>query len=232
MSLLFYIISTFSFNCRRAKVRQKTTSHLRLSHGFWSIIVPSGRTCCWDRSVPPSMDPSTPFTLSYSAKYLGWETCTEHASNIQHFTFTQDWSVIVSRLLSDVFHSRSGQTEETDWWDLYSLCPRGSDKLLLTVLTGMITSLWCVYHCSLSWKMHIVLSGCVLSQGYAFAKSGELLTRRLRKVGFQAMLRQEIGWFDEPMNSPGALTTRLASDASMVQGVSYDNAHTNIHIFN
>ncbi|XP_054471765.1 bile salt export pump [Anoplopoma fimbria] len=55
-------------------------------------------------------------------------------------------------------------------------------------------------------------------QGYAFAKSGELLTRRLRKVGFQAMMRQEIGWFDDPRNSPGALTTRLATDASMVQG--------------
>ncbi|RXN22977.1 bile salt export pump [Labeo rohita] len=54
--------------------------------------------------------------------------------------------------------------------------------------------------------------------GYSFAKSGELLTRRLRKVGFQAMLKQEIGWFDNPMNSPGALTTRLATDASMVQG--------------
>ncbi|MCJ8732731.1 hypothetical protein PDJAM_G00214820 [Pangasius djambal] len=54
--------------------------------------------------------------------------------------------------------------------------------------------------------------------GYAFAKSGELLTRRLRKIGFQAMLRQEIGWFDDPTNSPGALTTRLATDASMVQG--------------
>lgn len=57
-------------------------------------------------------------------------------------------------------------------------------------------------------------------QGYAFAKSGELLTRRLRKVGFHAMLRQEIGWFDDPRNNPGALTTRLATDASMVQGVS------------
>ncbi|MBN3300229.1 ABCBB protein, partial [Amia calva] len=55
-------------------------------------------------------------------------------------------------------------------------------------------------------------------QGYAFGKSGELLTRRLRKVGFQAMLKQEIGWFDDPRNSPGTLTTRLASDASMVQG--------------
>uniref|UniRef100_A0A8C4ZIA8 ATP-binding cassette, sub-family B (MDR/TAP), member 11a n=1 Tax=Gadus morhua TaxID=8049 RepID=A0A8C4ZIA8_GADMO len=55
-------------------------------------------------------------------------------------------------------------------------------------------------------------------QGYAFAKSGELLTRRLRRAGFQAMLRQEVGWFDDPGNSPGALTTRLATDASMVQG--------------
>uniref|UniRef100_A0A8C7K2S8 ATP-binding cassette, sub-family B (MDR/TAP), member 11a n=1 Tax=Oncorhynchus kisutch TaxID=8019 RepID=A0A8C7K2S8_ONCKI len=58
----------------------------------------------------------------------------------------------------------------------------------------------------------------VLFKGYAFGKSGELLTRRLRKVGFQAMLKQEVGWFDDPRNSPGALTTRLATDASMVQG--------------
>ncbi|KAJ6660727.1 hypothetical protein lerEdw1_017353 [Lerista edwardsae] len=55
-------------------------------------------------------------------------------------------------------------------------------------------------------------------QGYTFAKSGELLTRRLRKIGFQAMLGQEIGWFDDRRNSPGALTTRLATDASQVQG--------------
>lgn len=57
-------------------------------------------------------------------------------------------------------------------------------------------------------------------QGYAFAKSGELLTKRLRKLGFRAMLGQDIGWFDDLRNSPGALTTRLATDASQVQGVS------------
>lgn len=39
-------------------------------------------------------------------------------------------------------------------------------------------------------------------------------------MGFQAMLCQEIGWFDDHRNSPGALTTRLATDASQVQGVS------------
>uniref|UniRef100_A0A8C7L613 Bile salt export pump n=1 Tax=Oncorhynchus kisutch TaxID=8019 RepID=A0A8C7L613_ONCKI len=55
-------------------------------------------------------------------------------------------------------------------------------------------------------------------QGYAFSKSGELLTRRLRRMGFHAMLGQEVGWFDDHRNSPGALTTRLATDASQVQG--------------
>uniref|UniRef100_A0A8D1G3E0 ATP binding cassette subfamily B member 11 n=1 Tax=Sus scrofa TaxID=9823 RepID=A0A8D1G3E0_PIG len=68
-----------------------------------------------------------------------------------------------------------------------------------------------------------VAIGCVsfctqFLQGYAFAKSGELLTKRLRKLGFRAMLGQEIGWFDDLRNSPGALTTRLATDASQVQG--------------
>ncbi|XP_023668914.2 bile salt export pump-like isoform X2 [Paramormyrops kingsleyae] len=57
-----------------------------------------------------------------------------------------------------------------------------------------------------------------LLQGYSFSKSGELLTRRLRRLGFHAMLGQEIGWFDDHRNSPGALTTRLATDASQVQG--------------
>lgn len=68
-----------------------------------------------------------------------------------------------------------------------------------------------------------VLIGCVsvvtqFLQGYTFAKSGELLTKRLRKFGFKAMLGQDIGWFDDLRNSPGALTTQLATDASQVQG--------------
>ncbi|OXB76842.1 UNVERIFIED_CONTAM: hypothetical protein H355_002535 [Colinus virginianus] len=73
-------------------------------------------------------------------------------------------------------------------------------------------------------------------QGYNFAKSGELLTRRLRKIGFQAMLGQDIGWFDDRRNSPGALTTRLATDASQVQGATGSqigmmvNSFTNIGV--
>ncbi|XP_032493470.1 bile salt export pump isoform X3 [Phocoena sinus] len=86
-----------------------------------------------------------------------------------------------------------------------------------------------------------VAIGCVsfctqFLQGYAFAKSGELLTKRLRKLGFRAMLGQDIGWFDDLRNSPGALTTRLATDASQVQGAAGSqigmmvNSFTNITV--
>ncbi|KAM9165872.1 ATP-dependent translocase ABCB1-like [Pangshura tecta] len=55
-------------------------------------------------------------------------------------------------------------------------------------------------------------------QGFMFGKAGEILTMRLRFMAFKAMLRQDIGWFDDPKNSTGALTTRLANDASQVKG--------------
>uniref|UniRef100_A0A7M4F350 ATP binding cassette subfamily B member 1 n=1 Tax=Crocodylus porosus TaxID=8502 RepID=A0A7M4F350_CROPO len=55
-------------------------------------------------------------------------------------------------------------------------------------------------------------------QGFTFGKAGEILTMRLRFMAFKAMLRQDISWFDDPKNSTGALTARLANDASQVKG--------------
>jgi ABC-type multidrug transport system fused ATPase/permease subunit len=64
-----------------------------------------------------------------------------------------------------------------------------------------------------------VVSGVgVFLKAACFAVSGENLTARLRSLSFRAMLRQEIGWHDDKKNSTGALTTRLANDASQVQG--------------
>ncbi len=57
-----------------------------------------------------------------------------------------------------------------------------------------------------------------LFQIVAFSIAGENLTSRMRSLTFKAMLRQEIGWFDEERNSSGALTTRLADDAAKIQG--------------
>ncbi|XP_078091179.1 ATP-dependent translocase ABCB1 [Mustelus asterias] len=55
-------------------------------------------------------------------------------------------------------------------------------------------------------------------QGFTFGKSGEILTMRLRYMAFKAMMRQDISWFDDSKNNTGALTTRLATDASQVKG--------------
>lgn len=52
-----------------------------------------------------------------------------------------------------------------------------------------------------------------------FSLSGEILTARLRKLTFAAMLRQEVAWFDEERNAVGALCSKLSGDASAIQGV-------------
>uniref|UniRef100_A0A3B4XS69 ATP-binding cassette, sub-family B (MDR/TAP), member 4 n=1 Tax=Seriola lalandi dorsalis TaxID=1841481 RepID=A0A3B4XS69_SERLL len=55
-------------------------------------------------------------------------------------------------------------------------------------------------------------------QGFCFGKSGEILTLKLRLGAFKSMMKQDLGWYDDPKNSVGALTTRLATDAAQVQG--------------
>ena len=58
-------------------------------------------------------------------------------------------------------------------------------------------------------------------QTLCFSMSGENLTLNLRDQAFKAMLRQEIGWFDEVTNSTGALTNILSDDTRNAQGVSH-----------
>ncbi|ELU17748.1 hypothetical protein CAPTEDRAFT_209638 [Capitella teleta] len=52
----------------------------------------------------------------------------------------------------------------------------------------------------------------------SFSQSGTRLTMRLRKLAFDSIIRQDMSFFDDLSNSTGALGTRLASDAALVQG--------------
>eukprot|EP01132_Coremiostelium_polycephalum_P002116 gene2116-2605_t len=56
-------------------------------------------------------------------------------------------------------------------------------------------------------------------QTFLFSMIGEKLTFRLRRDSFKAIMKQDIGWFDVSEHSTGRLTTHLASDASLVQGM-------------
>ncbi|XP_055864045.1 ATP-dependent translocase ABCB1-like isoform X3 [Biomphalaria glabrata] len=74
----------------------------------------------------------------------------------------------------------------------------------------------------LFWSMMFLALGGItfvanICQNVAFGFSGERLTKRLRQLTFQNILRQDVEYFDNPKHSTGALTTRLATDASMVK---------------
>ena len=70
-----------------------------------------------------------------------------------------------------------------------------------------------------------------LFQNSCFAHSGERLTMRLRLQLFRAFLRQDAAYFDDLTHSTGALTTRLATDASQVKNVNIEcfEVHTDAH---
>ncbi|KAJ3133094.1 ATP-binding cassette, sub-B (MDR TAP), member 4 [Geranomyces variabilis] len=63
-----------------------------------------------------------------------------------------------------------------------------------------------------------------LLQTGALGITGERLTRRVRSTLFDAMLRQEIAWFDEKSNGTGVLTSRLSEQADRIQGLTGPNA--------
>ena len=48
---------------------------------------------------------------------------------------------------------------------------------------------------------------------------GERLIRKLRRMSFKASLRQPMAFYDDPKNSVGRLSTRLATDATLVKGM-------------
>lgn len=75
----------------------------------------------------------------------------------------------------------------------------------------------------LLYSMMFLLIGGVAAismflQSTLFAISGEALTMRMRQMTFKALLRQDVTYFDDHDNSVGAMTTRLATDASAISG--------------
>jgi ATP-binding cassette subfamily B (MDR/TAP) protein 1 len=57
-----------------------------------------------------------------------------------------------------------------------------------------------------------------LAQQASFGIMGAKLSRRIRILLFDALLRQEVGWYDRDENNSGALTGALGTDAAYVRG--------------
>ena len=70
-----------------------------------------------------------------------------------------------------------------------------------------------------------------MAMGCGFSVAGFRLTRRLRVLCFEKIMRHSIGWFDFPEHSTGELTERLEADAEAVNKVTGWNLGQQIQVF-
>ncbi|TPP56112.1 ATP binding cassette subfamily B MDR:TAP, partial [Fasciola gigantica] len=95
-----------------------------------------------------------------------------------------------------------------------------SEVYNIFVLTGSEKQNRINFVCGMMALVGLIRFVSAFLQGYFFGVSGERLTRRVRSKYFEAILRQEIGWFDRPENQPGSLTASLAGEASKLRLIS------------
>lgn len=74
------------------------------------------------------------------------------------------------------------------------------------------------------WAIMFMLLGivafCSLSaRSYFFSVAGCKLIKRMRSLCFEKVVNMEVGWFDKPENSSGAIGARLSTDAASVRGL-------------
>ncbi|CAM8985498.1 unnamed protein product [Rhodiola kirilowii] len=78
------------------------------------------------------------------------------------------------------------------------------------------------------WALMFVLLGLsslvgVPGGAYFFSVAGCKLIERIRSLCFQRVVYMEIGWFDDPNHTSGAIGARLAADAASVRGLVGDS---------
>jgi ATP-binding cassette subfamily B (MDR/TAP) protein 1 len=61
-----------------------------------------------------------------------------------------------------------------------------------------------------------------LIQTWLFTLVGDRLTKRIRSDCYRKILKMPVSWFDIPKNNAGSLTSRLAADCQLVNGLSSD----------
>ncbi|XP_072396487.1 ATP-dependent translocase ABCB1-like [Diabrotica undecimpunctata] len=87
------------------------------------------------------------------------------------------------------------------------------------------SNMYCLYFLILG----VVTGIAMFWQTISFSVAGEHLTLKIRSRTFEAMLKQEIGWYDQKSNGVGALCARLAGDAVAVQGAAGPQIGTTIN---
>lgn len=61
------------------------------------------------------------------------------------------------------------------------------------------------------------------TQKYSFGTLGNNVTMKIRTILYSKILQQNIGWFDDRDNGPSVLTSTMASDTALINGVSTES---------
>ncbi|KHN13869.1 ABC transporter B family member 20 [Glycine soja] len=105
----------------------------------------------------------------------------------------------------------------------------GSFNPLLAYVIGLVVTAYYriddTHHLEREVDRWCLIIGCMgivtlvanFLQHFYFGIMGEKMTERVRRMMFSAMLRNEVGWFDDEENSADNLSMRLANDATFVR---------------
>ena len=71
----------------------------------------------------------------------------------------------------------------------------------------------------------LALGGVIgsMTQKRSFGTLGENVTEKIRQVLYTSILRKNIGWFDDRENATSVLTSAMAQDTSVINGVSTES---------
>lgn len=71
---------------------------------------------------------------------------------------------------------------------------------------------WCLLFVALA----VLAIFCNAAQHYLFTRTADHVSKKMRESAFQAVLKNEVGWFDREENGSSAVTARLASNGALV----------------
>lgn len=67
-----------------------------------------------------------------------------------------------------------------------------------------------------------------LGKSYIFSYLGENVTLKIRQLLYFSILQKHIGWFDEQDNQSSVLTSAMATESSIINGVASESLGPNV----
>lgn len=67
-----------------------------------------------------------------------------------------------------------------------------------------------------------------LGKSFVFSYLGENVTFKIRQILYMSILEKHIGWFDLQENQSSVLTSAMASESSLINGVASESLAPNV----